>query len=51
MVEVTNGPVATAGSIFILAKNIGTIEPIKAATDIDVRSANATDKERNIILY
>ena len=42
MAVVTKGPVATAGSILILAKAIGTSDPTSAATDIEQRTASAT---------
>ncbi len=40
---VTKGLEATAGSIFILAKAIGTIEPNKAATDMEQITESPTD--------
>ena len=47
---VTKGPVATAGSIFILANAIGTNEPTSAATDMEEITARATDIASAILL-
>ena len=43
MAVVTKGPVATAGSIFTLAKAMGTKEPTRAASDMEDKTASATD--------
>ena len=51
MAVVTKGPVATAGSIFILAKTIGIREPIRAATDMELRTASPTDKANTSVVY
>ena len=51
MEVVTKGPVATAGSIFILANAIGTNEPTSAATDMEERTARATDMANASLLY
>ena len=47
---VTKGPVATAGSILILAKIIGTIDPDNAASVIEQTTAIPTDKARSNVL-
>ena len=51
MAVVTKGPVATAGSIFILANPIGTNEPTSAATDIEEITASATDMAKASLLF
>jgi len=51
MAVVTKGPVATAGSIFILANPIGTNEPTSAATDMEHTTARATDTASASMLY
>ena len=43
MAVVTNGPVATAGSILTLANPIGTRDPTSAAKDMELTTARATD--------
>ena len=48
---VTNGPVATAGSILILANPIGTNEPTRAAMDMEQITARATDRASASMLY
>ena len=50
MAVVTNGPVATAGSILTLAKTIGTRDPTRAATDIEQITAKATDTASATVL-
>lgn len=42
---VINGPDATAGSIFILLKNIGTSVPIRLEITIDAKSENPTQPD------
>ena len=48
---VTKGPVATAGSIFILARVIGTKEPTNAAADMEQTTASPTDMASISVLY
>ena len=48
---VTSGPVATAGSIWILANPIGTSEPTSAAMDMEQITARATDRASAPTLY
>ena len=50
MAVVTKGPVATAGSTLILAKLIGTKDPIRAARVIEQITASATEMARASIL-
>ena len=48
---VTSGPVATAGSILILANTIGTSDPTRAAMDIEQITDRATEKAKASRLY
>ena len=47
---VTNGPVATAGSILMRAKAMGTNDPTRAATDMEQITAMATEMARASML-
>ena len=51
MAVVTNGPVATAGSMLTRANPIGTSDPIRAAIDMEEITASETANASDSMLY